>query len=91
MTTTTSSEAQQKWWGHSMTIWGTIITMLSVVVPAAAPVTGVDISGDEVRNAGEQTVEAIQAVGALVGTLLTIVGRMRASAPLAKTFFKSTR
>lgn len=90
-TTTTSSEAQQKWWGHSMTIWGTIITMLSVVVPAAAPVTGVDISGDEVRNAGEQTVEAIQAVGALVGTLITIVGRMRASAPLAKTFFKSTR
>ncbi|HRN83405.1 MAG TPA: TIGR02594 family protein [Hyphomicrobium sp.] len=78
-----------KWWGHSVTIWGTIITMLSVVVPAVAPVTGIDISGDEVRDAGEQTVEAIQAVGALVGTLLTILGRMRASQPIERAFFKA--
>lgn len=91
MTTTTTNEGKEKWWGHSMTIWGTIITMLSVVMPAAAPVTGVDISGEEVRDAGEQTVEALQAVGALVGTLLAIFGRMRATAPLAKTLFKSPR
>lgn len=89
MTTTPSTQGTAKWWGHSMTIWGTIITMLSVVVPAAAPVTGIDISGDEVRDAGEQTVEALQAVGALVGTLLTIFGRMRASGPIERSLFKS--
>lgn len=89
MTTSPSTTGSGKWWGHSMTIWGTIVTMLSVVVPAAAPVTGIDISGDEVRDAGEQTVEAIQAVGALVGTLLTILGRMRASVPIERSFFKS--
>ena len=88
MTTTPTTSGNGKWWGHSITMWGTIITMLSVVVPAMAPVTGIDISGDQVRDAGEQTVEAIQAVGALVGTLLTIFGRMRASQPIERTFFK---
>ena len=88
MSTTQTTSGTTKWWGHSVTIWGTIITMLSIVVPAAAPVTGIDISGDQVRDAGEQTVEAIQAVGALVGTLLTIFGRMRASQPIEKSFFK---
>lgn len=88
MTNAPSTEVNAKWWGHSMTIWGTIVTMLSVVVPAAAPVTGIDISGDEVRDAGEHTVEAIQAVGALVGTLLTIFGRMRARQPIERSLFK---
>lgn len=88
MTSTPTASNDRKWWGHSVTIWGTIITMLSVVVPAVAPVTGVDISGDMVRDAGEQTVDAIQAVGALVGTLLTIFGRIRASQPIERTFFK---
>ncbi|AHB49033.1 hypothetical protein W911_12455 [Hyphomicrobium nitrativorans NL23] len=88
MSKTPTTSGNGKWWGHSITIWGTIVTMLSVVVPAMAPVTGIDISGDEVRDAGEQSVEAIQAVGALIGTLLTIFGRMRASQPIARALFK---
>ena len=88
MSKTPTTTGSGKWWGHSVTIWGTIVTMLSVVVPAMAPVTGIEISGDEVRDAGEQSVEAIQAVGALIGTLLTIFGRMRASQPIERAFFK---
>lgn len=91
MTTAPANETKGKWWGHSMTIWGTIITMLSVVVPAAAPVTGIEVSGEEVRDAGEQTVEALQAVGALVGTLITIFGRVRATVPIERALFKSGR
>lgn len=82
------TEQSGKWWGHSLTIWGTLVTILSTVVPALAPVTGVDVSGDLVQNAGEQVVDAVQAVGALLGTLMTIYGRMRATQPLRVSLFK---
>jgi uncharacterized protein (TIGR02594 family) len=78
-----------KWWGHSLTIWGTLVTILSTVVPALAPVTGVDLPGDLVQDAGTQVIDAVQAVGALVGTLMTIYGRFRATSPLQKTLLKS--
>lgn len=85
---TTTDPNAGKWWGHSITIWGTIVTILSTVVPALAPVTGVDVSGDLVRDAGQQVVDTVQAVGALIGTLMTIYGRMRATAPLQKALLK---
>lgn len=78
-----------KWWGHSITIWGTIVTILSTVVPALAPLTGIDVSGDLVQDAGSKVIDAVQAVGALVGTLMTIYGRVRASGPLQTTLFKN--
>ncbi len=89
MTATSADPAAGKWWGHSITIWGTIVTILSTVVPALAPVTGVDVSGDLVQDAGRQVVDAVQAVGALFGTLLTIYGRMRATVPIQRSLLKS--
>jgi uncharacterized protein (TIGR02594 family) len=86
---TSTNSADGKWWGHSITIWGTIVTVLSTVLPALAPVTGVDVTGDLVQDAGAQVVDAVQAVGALIGTLMTIYGRMRATGPLQKTLLKT--
>jgi len=77
-------QADRKWWGQSITIWGAIITGLSTVLPAVAPAFGLDITGDLVREAGEGIVQTVQAVGGLIGTLMTIYGRMRASTPLAQ-------
>jgi uncharacterized protein (TIGR02594 family) len=90
-TMTTVPAAAPKWWGNSITIWGTIVTILSTVVPALAPVTGVDVTGDLVQDAGTQVVDAMQAVGALIGTLMTIYGRVRATGPLALTLFGPKR
>lgn len=73
-----------KWWGQSITIWGALITGLSTVLPALGPAFGIDITSDLVREAGEGFVETVQAVGGLVGTLMTIYGRVRASQPLAQ-------
>ncbi len=71
-----------KWWGQSITIWGAIITGLSTVLPALGPAFGIDVTGDLVREAGEGIVQTVQAVGGLLGTIMTIYGRVRASKPL---------
>ncbi len=54
------------------------------MLPALGPVIGIDITGDLVREAGSQIVETMQAIGGLIGTAMTIYGRVRASAPLER-------
>ena len=79
-----SSTSTTKWWGNSVTIWGALITALSTVLPAVGPVIGIDITGDLVREAGEQLVETVQAIGGLIGIAMTIYGRVRANQPLER-------
>lgn len=92
MTETTSTPAtapkstpDAKWWGQSMTIWGVFITTLSTVLPVIGPVFGFNISGDLIHQLGDGVVQVAQAAGGLVGTALTIWGRLRATQPLART------
>lgn len=73
-----------KWWGQSVTIWGAIITALSTVLPALGPALGIDITADLVHQLGEQVMQTVQAIGGLIGTILTIYGRARATQPLAQ-------
>lgn len=73
-----------KWWGQSVTIWGAIITGLSTVLPVIGPAFGIDITSDLVRELGDKLVLTVQAVGGLIGTAMTIYGRVRASQPLAR-------
>lgn len=82
--TASESPTTPKWWGSSITIWGAIITGLSTVLPALGPALGIDITGDLVREAGAGIVQTVQAVGGLVGTLMTIYGRVRARQPLSQ-------
>jgi lysozyme family protein len=70
--------------GQSMTIWGAIITTLSTVLPVMGPALGVDITADLVREVGAEVVQTVQAIGGIVGTILTIYGRARGSQPLAQ-------
>ncbi len=89
MSLTPNMPSDGKWWGHSMTIWGTVVTILSSVLPALAPVTGIDVTPDLIQNAGRGVVDAVQAVGALVGTLMTIYGRVRADQPIQRSILKT--
>jgi len=79
-----------KWWGHSMTIWGVAVTALSTVLPTVGPLIGLDITPEVVRQLGDQVVLAVQAVGGLAGTILTIYGRMRATTTLERRQIKVT-
>jgi hypothetical protein len=76
--------ATGKWWGHSMTIWGAVITTLSTVLPAIGPLLGLDITPELARQLGDHVVLAVQAVGGLAGTILTIYGRARATTTLER-------
>lgn len=87
--TTRSNETSEpnvdpKWWGHSMTIWGTLITTLATVLPAIGPLIGLDLTAELIRALGEHAVRAVQSVGGLIGVLMTIYGRARAAQPLVR-------
>lgn len=79
---TTMTTNQPKWWAHSLTVWGTLITALSTVLPIIGPFIGLDVSGAIIVSFGEQVTHILQALGGLIGTLMAIAGRIRASAPL---------
>ncbi len=84
---TTSEEAQSyqpKWWGESVTIWGVVLTTLSTVAPVIGPLFGFDITSDMVHQLGEQVTAVVQALGGVIGTLMTIYGRVRATQPIAR-------
>lgn len=77
-----TTSVEPKWWGQSITIWGTIVTTLSTVLPIIGPFIGLDVSGALIVSFGEQVTHVLQALGGVIGTLLTIYGRFRAIAPL---------
>ncbi len=80
----TPAGIEPKWWGKSMTVWGAIVSAMATVVPALGPLIGVDISSEIIRHAGGQAAIVLQALAGLVGTLLTIRGRLRATQPLGQ-------
>jgi uncharacterized protein (TIGR02594 family) len=73
-----------KWWGHSMTIWGTLITALSTVLPLLGPAFGFDIKPDLIRQLGDNLVVVAQAVSGLAGTIMALYGRASATSLLER-------
>ena len=86
----TATTPAPKWWGNSMTIWGIMVTALSTVLPAVAPVLGFNITADLIRQLGDNVVVFAQALGGLVGTSMAIYGRIRATAPIERRQFTLT-
>lgn len=82
--TNSTNNPDGKWWAHSMTIWGTVMTGLAAIVPPLAAFYGVDIGPDLIHQMGKEAAGALQATIALFGTVLTIWGRIRAAEPLAR-------
>ena len=75
-----------KWWGHSMTIWGALITAAATVAPALGPILGpalgVTLTPDIVRQTAADVVGITQALAGVAGTVMTICGRLRANSRL---------
>jgi lysozyme family protein len=75
-------EPAYKPWSQSLTIWGTIVTFASTVLPALAQMMGWDISAGDVQSVGTGVTTAIQAIGGVIGTVMAIIGRTKATAPV---------
>lgn len=76
--------AAAKWWGESLTIWGALLTAVSTVAPTICAAFGIDVSADLIMRLGRDAVTIAQAVAGLVGTVMTVLGRIRATAPLER-------
>ncbi len=73
-----------KWWGESLTIWGALLTAVSTVAPAVFAAFGIDMPVELLRTFGRDVAAVFQAVGGLVGTVMTIFGRIRAKQPIER-------
>ena len=82
---TSMTNGEPKWWGQSLTIWGTIVTTLATVLPIVGPFVGFNISGALIVQFGDQITRVLEAMGGVVGVLMTVVGRFRANAPLQQS------
>ena len=76
--TATPAPLPAKWWGESLTIWGAVLTAVTTVAPALFAAAGIDMPADLIRQLGREAIAAVQALAGLIGTVMTIVGRIRA-------------
>ncbi|MBI1385700.1 MAG: TIGR02594 family protein [Rhizobiales bacterium] len=83
----TDMSSAPKWWGQSLTIWGAIITSLSTILPLVGPLVGLDLSASSIIEFGDQVTRMLQVLGGLVGTAMTVYGRLRATSPLTQRSF----
>jgi uncharacterized protein (TIGR02594 family) len=85
-TSPTKLQAAQptKWWGHSITIWGTLITAATTVLPLLGPALGLELKPELVRQLGENVVGVAQAVSGLAGTIMALYGRTMAVSQLER-------
>ncbi len=81
---TTEKYSEKKWWGESLTVWGTIVTALSTILPIIGPFIGLDISAELVQQFGETVAKLIQIIGGITGTSMALYGRARASTTLSR-------
>jgi lysozyme family protein len=63
---------------------GSSSPFLSTVLPTMGPLLGLNITADLVHQVGDQVVQVAQSIGGLVGTVLTVYGRMRATTLLER-------
>jgi len=73
--------ATPAWWS-SMTIWGTLLTAITTVLPVLGVVIGIKITPDLAERLGQDIVLVVQAVGGLIGTIMALLGGSRAVALL---------
>lgn len=83
MTTDTGTPAT-KWWGHSLTVWGAFVTAAAAILPTLGPLIGIDITSEAVRQIGSDMGAIVQAIMGVLGTLMTLYGRARATVPLVR-------
>ncbi|GAA6213043.1 hypothetical protein NBRC116602_27840 [Hyphomicrobiales bacterium 4NK60-0047b] len=81
---TSETYNSKKWWGESLTVWGTIVTALATILPVIGPFIGLDISAELIRQFGDTVAKLIQIIGGVTGTSMALYGRARATTTLTR-------
>lgn len=81
---TEDNASNTKWWGESLTVWGSIVTALSTILPVLGPFIGLDISAEMIEQLGETVTRLVQIIGGITGTTMTLYGRTRANTSLTR-------
>lgn len=81
-TTKPDATIDTKGWWQSMTIWGTLLTAITTVLPLVGVTLGISITPELAEEIGQNVVVVVQALGGLIGTLMALFGRARATALL---------
>lgn len=81
-TTKLDAATDTKGWWQSMTVWGTLLTAITTVLPLVGVMLGISITPELAEEIGQNVVVVIQALGGLIGTLMALFGRARATALL---------
>jgi lysozyme family protein len=81
-TTKPNATADAKGWWQSLTVWGTLLTAITTVLPLIGVALGISITPEIAEEVGQNIVLVIQALGGLIGTLMALFGRARATALL---------
>ena len=82
--TTQAGTPATKWWGHSLTVWGAFVTAAAAILLTLGPLIGLDITSEAVRQIGSDVGSIVQAIMGVLGTLMTLYGRARATVPLVR-------
>jgi uncharacterized protein (TIGR02594 family) len=77
-----TAEVETKSWWQSITIWGTLLTAITTVLPLVGVALGITITPDIAERIGQDIVLVVQALGGLIGTTMALFGRARATALL---------
>ena len=78
--TDTSQVPASKPFATSLTIQGTVVMLISAFAPILAGIFHVQVG--DINSVASEAVTAISAVTALVGGVMAIIGRMRATTTL---------
>ena len=81
-TTKLDAATDTKGWWQSITVWGTLLTAITTVRPLVGVMLGISITPELAEEIGQNVVVVIQALGGLIGTLMALFGRARATALL---------
>jgi uncharacterized protein (TIGR02594 family) len=80
---------ETKSWWQSMTVWGTLLTAITTVLPVFGVLVGISITPDIADRLGQDIVLVVQALGGLIGTIMALFGGSRAVALLSRSSRKS--
>ena len=74
-----------KWIAKSVTMWGVFIMGLTAILPAVGAMFGWTFVPADIAMLGKGGTDMLNGIGAIIGFIMAVYGRMNATVPLSVT------